>query len=121
MSTFELLDIKTIHEQNSFEQLQSTPKPSYHTMYINFIDFFMEVYKTYKYDIAYVEKQVVLDVMRSTLYINKILIEQSNKVDILLAYCKRFHNDNYVKLLCLHIIISQYPGIIYLIFLVFSN
>lgn len=102
MSTFELLDIKTIHEQHSFEQLQSTPKPSYHTMYINFIDFFMEVYKTYKYDISYVEKQVVLDVMRSTLYINKILIEQSNKVDILLAYCKRFHNDNYVKLLCLH-------------------
>jgi len=102
MSSFELLDIHTIDEQLSFEQLQSSPKPSYHTMYINFIDFFMEIYKTYKYNIKQVEKQVILDVMRSNLYINHTLLEQSNKAHILISYCKRFHSDNYVRLLCLH-------------------
>jgi len=102
MPTFELLDINTIGEQHSFEQLQSSPKPSYHTMYINFIDFFMDIYKTYKYNIRHVEKQVLLDVMRSTLYINHTLINRPNKADILMAYCKRVHSDNYVRLLCLH-------------------
>ena len=102
MSTFELLNIKTIRTQHSFEQLQSTPKPSYHTNYINFIDFLMDIYKTYKYNIKHVEKQVLLDVMRSTVYINQTLLEHSNKVDILFAYIKRFHNDKYVRLLCLH-------------------
>ena len=102
MSTFELLDIHSIDEQHSFEQLQSSPKPSYHTIYINFIDFLMEIYKTYKYNIKYVEKQVLLDVARSSIYINHMLIDKSNNVDVLLAYCKRFHSNNYVKLLCLH-------------------
>jgi hypothetical protein len=102
---FELIDLESyipISISGQLEQLIYANNVYAHSIFINFIEFISDIYKTYKFNIKNVQKQVRLDVMRSSLYINHKLYNKQNKCKKLFNYLHTFHNNNYVKILCLH-------------------
>lgn len=102
---FELIDVESyipISISGQLEQLICANNVYIHSIFINFIEFIGDIYKTYKFNIKNVQKQVYLDVMRSSLYINHKPYNTQNKCKTLFNYLHTFHNNNYVKILCLH-------------------
>ena len=106
MSTYELIDFidnNTISLQSKLEQIMEHNISYSHTIYINFIDFLGDIYRTCDFNIIELEKQVQLDVNRCITYINKVkLNKRNNKARRFIKYVKRYHNNNCVKILCLH-------------------
>lgn len=102
---FELIDLESyipLSISGQLEQLICDNNVYNHSIFINFIEFISDIYKTYKFNIKNVQKQVHLDVMRSSLYINDKLYNKQHKCKKLFNYLHTFHNNNYVKILCLH-------------------
>ena len=101
MFHYELINYNEI--RTKLEQVIEHNVSYNHSLYINFIDFLSDIYRTCKFNIKKKEKQVEVDVKRSSVYINKVkLNKRNNKSARFLKYVKYNHSNNYVKILCLH-------------------
>ena len=101
MFHYELIDYNEIHTK--LEQVLEHNVSYNHSLYINFIEFLSDIYRTCKFNIINLEKQVEVDVKRSIIYINKVkLNKRHDKSARFLKYVKYNHSNNYVKILCLH-------------------
>jgi len=73
-----------------------------HTVYVNFIEYISDIYKSCNFNVKDLEHQVSVDVDRSNIFINETNIHTHDKSTWFLQYVKKNHRTNYIKILCLH-------------------
>ena len=106
MYNFEFIDFFTTNKNTtthtSLEEIMKEEISYKHTVYINFIDFISDIYKSCHFNVEDLERQVSVDIDRSNIFINETNIRKQEKSKWFLQYVKQNHRTNYIKILCLH-------------------
>jgi hypothetical protein len=106
MNTFEFIDFFTTPKNAvaniPLEDIMKQETTYKHTVYINFIDFISDIYKSCHFNVEDLERQVSVDIDRSNIFINETNIHKQEKSKWFLQYVKQNHRTNYIKILCLH-------------------
>jgi len=106
MNNFEFIDFFTTPKNTvaniPLEDIMKQETTYKHTVYINFIDFISDIYKSCHFNVEDLERQVSVDIDRSNIFINETNIHKQEKSKWFLQYVKQNHRTNYIKILCLH-------------------
>ena len=106
MYNFEFIDFFTTNKDTTdnmpLEDIMKEEISYKHTVYINFIDFISDIYKSCHFNVEDLERQVSVDIDRSNIFINETNIHKQEKSKWFLQYVKQNHRTNYIKILCLH-------------------
>ena len=106
MYTFEFIDFFTTSNNSDntipLEDIMKQETSYKHTVYVNFIEYISDIYKSCNFNVKDLEHQVSVDIDRSNIFINETNIHTRDKSKWFLQYVKKNHRTNYIKILCLH-------------------
>ena len=106
MYTFEFIDFFTTSNNSDntipLEDIMKQETSYKHTVYVNFIEYISDIYKSCNFNVKDLEHQVSVDIDRSNIFINETNIHTHDKSTWFLQYVKQNHRTNYIKILCLH-------------------
>ena len=106
MYTFEFIDFFTTNNNSDntipLEDIMEQESSYKHTVYVNFIEYISDIYKSCNFNVKDLEHQVSVDIDRSNIFINETNIHTHDKSTWFLQYVKKNHRTNYIKILCLH-------------------
>ena len=106
MYTFEFIDFFTTSNNSDntipLEDIMKQETSYKHTVYVNFIEYISDIYKSCNFNVKDLEHQVSVDIDRSNIFINETNIHTHDKSKWFLQYVKQNHRTNYIKILCLH-------------------
>jgi len=106
MYTFEFIDFFTTSNNSDntipLEDIMKQETSYKHTVYVNFIEYISDIYKSCNFNVKDLEHQVSVDIDRSNIFINETNIHTHDKSTWFLQYVKKNHRTNYIKILCLH-------------------
>ena len=106
MYTFEFIDFFTTSNNSDntipLENIMKQETSYKHTVYVNFIEYISDIYKSCNFNVKDLEHQVSVDIDRSNIFINTTNINIKEKSKWFLQYIKKNHRTNYIKILCLH-------------------
>ena len=94
MYTFEFIDFFTTSNNSDntipLEDIMKQETSYKHTVYVNFIEYISDIYKSCNFNVKDLEHQVSVDIDRSNIFINETNIHTHDKSKWFLQYVKKF-------------------------------